>query len=161
VPFKSWNNVSATSGNEMSGYCTHISVLFPTWHRPYVSLYEVRLRRTQCFSPRYNSRFTPSVTDTSVDEHRTFSIVTYRISLRSGRMPMTGSAIRPPQQTFASLTGTGPLIPRQERACCRRASAEMPGSTSMVPTGRSGLVTLCIITDSSLWRRPTSSTFHR
>lgn len=33
----------------MSGYCTHISVLFPTWHRPYVSLYEVR-RRTRCFS---------------------------------------------------------------------------------------------------------------
>lgn len=24
------------------GYCTHGSVLFPTWHRPYVSLFEVR-----------------------------------------------------------------------------------------------------------------------
>lgn len=23
------------------GYCTHDSVLFPTWHRPYVALYEV------------------------------------------------------------------------------------------------------------------------
>jgi tyrosinase len=23
------------------GYCTHGSVLFPTWHRPYVLLYEV------------------------------------------------------------------------------------------------------------------------
>ena len=24
------------------GYCTHSSILFPTWHRPYVALYEVR-----------------------------------------------------------------------------------------------------------------------
>jgi len=23
------------------GYCTHGNVLFPTWHRPYVALYEV------------------------------------------------------------------------------------------------------------------------
>ncbi|OIW34914.1 Di-copper centre-containing protein [Coniochaeta ligniaria NRRL 30616] len=40
VPFQTWGGVKPTPGNEMSGYCTHISVLFPTWHRPYVSLYE-------------------------------------------------------------------------------------------------------------------------
>jgi len=27
---------------QWGGYCTHGSVLFPTWHRPYVMLYEVR-----------------------------------------------------------------------------------------------------------------------
>lgn len=29
------------NGNQWGGYCTHGSVLFPTWHRPYVMLYEV------------------------------------------------------------------------------------------------------------------------
>lgn len=25
----------------MTGYCTHSSILFPTWHRPYLALFEV------------------------------------------------------------------------------------------------------------------------
>jgi hypothetical protein len=41
-PYVSWDGVQATAGNENSGYCTHNSVLFPTWHRPYLALYEVR-----------------------------------------------------------------------------------------------------------------------
>lgn len=49
VPFQTWGGVKPKSGSEMTGYCTHISVLFPTWHRPYVSLYEVR-PHTQCLS---------------------------------------------------------------------------------------------------------------
>ncbi|KAI6247240.1 Tyrosinase [Erysiphe necator] len=36
-PFKPFDGVE---GNSESGYCTHISVLFPTWHRPYLALYE-------------------------------------------------------------------------------------------------------------------------
>ena len=39
-PFVAWDNVQATSGNDQSGYCTHSSILFPTWHRPYLALYE-------------------------------------------------------------------------------------------------------------------------
>jgi tyrosinase len=34
-----WDGVSRTSV-ESSGYCTHGSVLFPTWHRPYLALFE-------------------------------------------------------------------------------------------------------------------------
>ena len=30
-----------SSSGQWGGYCTHGSVLFPTWHRPYVLLYEV------------------------------------------------------------------------------------------------------------------------
>lgn len=41
VPFKSWDSVQRSS-NGGGGYCTHSSNLFPTWHRPYVALYEVR-----------------------------------------------------------------------------------------------------------------------
>ncbi|KAK3300469.1 uncharacterized protein B0H64DRAFT_428534 [Chaetomium fimeti] len=31
------------AGNENTGYCAHSSVLFPTWHRPYMALYEQAL----------------------------------------------------------------------------------------------------------------------
>ena len=39
-PYVAWDNVQATPGDEQSGYCTHSSILFPTWHRPYLALYE-------------------------------------------------------------------------------------------------------------------------
>jgi len=39
-PFVAWDNVQATQGDDQSGYCTHSSILFPTWHRPYLALYE-------------------------------------------------------------------------------------------------------------------------
>lgn len=41
VPFQPWNGVLPAPGASQSGYCTHSSVLFPTWHRPYLALYEV------------------------------------------------------------------------------------------------------------------------
>ncbi|KAL8842549.1 MAG: hypothetical protein Q9170_000503 [Blastenia crenularia] len=37
VPFRSWDGVE---GNNYAGYCPHASTLFPTWHRPYMALYE-------------------------------------------------------------------------------------------------------------------------
>ena len=37
-PFASWDNVP---GRYQAGYCTHSSILFPSWHRPYVALFEV------------------------------------------------------------------------------------------------------------------------
>ena len=36
-----WDNVKGISDPAFGGYCTHGSVIFPTWHRPYVVLYEV------------------------------------------------------------------------------------------------------------------------
>ena len=40
-PFQPFNNVQATSpDNSKAGYCTHASILFPPWHRPYLALYE-------------------------------------------------------------------------------------------------------------------------
>lgn len=38
-PFVPWDDVSFTPG-QSGGYCTHEVVLFPTWHRPYLALYE-------------------------------------------------------------------------------------------------------------------------
>jgi tyrosinase len=40
-PFVPFDNVLAEPGDENNGYCTHVSILFPTWHRPYLALYEV------------------------------------------------------------------------------------------------------------------------
>jgi tyrosinase len=42
VPFIPYNNVQPKRGLENNGYCAHASVLFPTWHRPYVAMIEVR-----------------------------------------------------------------------------------------------------------------------
>ena len=40
-PYKRWNDSGSTNVGVWQGYCTHSTVLFPTWHRPYVALYEV------------------------------------------------------------------------------------------------------------------------
>ena len=49
LPNVPWDNVIGDQKNLTAfvwgGYCTHESVIFPTWHRPYVMLYEV------CFTP--------------------------------------------------------------------------------------------------------------
>ncbi|CAK7275259.1 hypothetical protein SEPCBS119000_006603 [Sporothrix epigloea] len=40
VPWIEWNGVAPVAGSENTGYCTHVSELFLTWHRPYLALYE-------------------------------------------------------------------------------------------------------------------------
>ncbi|KAH9986652.1 tyrosinase [Russula vinacea] len=48
LPYVQWEGSGGTSpvhGSQWGGYCTHGSVLFPTWHRPYVALYEQLLQQ--------------------------------------------------------------------------------------------------------------------
>lgn len=45
LPYAPWNGVRGTSGFAWGGYCTHGSVLFPTWHRPYMLLYEQTIQQ--------------------------------------------------------------------------------------------------------------------
>jgi tyrosinase len=40
-PFVPWDNVQSVPGNDQNGYCPHSSIIFPTWHRPYLALFEV------------------------------------------------------------------------------------------------------------------------
>ena len=40
-PFKEWNGVKGLKTFNFGGYCTHSSVLFVPWHRPYLALFEV------------------------------------------------------------------------------------------------------------------------
>lgn len=39
-PFEPWDDVARNEGQSGGGYCPHASTLFPTWHRPYLSLFE-------------------------------------------------------------------------------------------------------------------------
>ncbi|CZR60853.1 related to monophenol monooxygenase precursor (tyrosinase precursor) [Phialocephala subalpina] len=39
-PYYSWNYAPQGNGAPTTGYCTHGSVLFLSWHRPYLALYE-------------------------------------------------------------------------------------------------------------------------
>ena len=39
-PYQPFDGVNPTAGNAQNGYCTHVSILFPTWHRPYLALFE-------------------------------------------------------------------------------------------------------------------------
>lgn len=44
LPYIPWDNATGADfdpNTQWGGYCTHGSVLFPTWHRPYVMLFEV------------------------------------------------------------------------------------------------------------------------
>ena len=38
-PFTKWDSVAFAPG-QSGGYCTHDIGIFPTWHRPYIALYE-------------------------------------------------------------------------------------------------------------------------
>lgn len=40
-PYIAWDGVQ---GPFQAGYCTHSSILFPTWHRPYMALFEVEFQ---------------------------------------------------------------------------------------------------------------------
>jgi len=42
-PFIPWQEPTSPSQDSSTGYCTHDSALFATWHRPYLSLFEQRL----------------------------------------------------------------------------------------------------------------------
>jgi tyrosinase len=43
-PYQSWDGSNGAGGVHYdTGYCAHDSVLFPTWHRPYLALFEQRV----------------------------------------------------------------------------------------------------------------------
>ncbi|SPQ18279.1 b447e784-f57a-40e5-89a7-874d54feefc1 [Thermothielavioides terrestris] len=51
MPHQTWGGVKPVPGSEDTGYCTHSSVLFPTWHRPYMALYEELIQTIAGFWP--------------------------------------------------------------------------------------------------------------
>ena len=58
-----------SGGGYQPGYCTHSSILFPSWHRPYLALFEqVLWNNAQTIAQRY----TGSQKDTYVKAAQTF-----------------------------------------------------------------------------------------
>ncbi|KAJ5088929.1 tyrosinase [Penicillium argentinense] len=46
MPYRPWNEdpTQKIGSGQTIGYCTHTTVLFPSWHRPYLVLYEQRMQ---------------------------------------------------------------------------------------------------------------------
>lgn len=62
MPYVRWGDSgpdSSLGGDTFGGYCTHGSVLFPTWHRPYTALFEVSSQNVVLYSVR-RSLISPS-----------------------------------------------------------------------------------------------------
>lgn len=56
MPFTSWDEPFETEENvAQKGYCTHANYLFPSWHRPYLLLYEVTSNPSRCENPKPNN----------------------------------------------------------------------------------------------------------
>ncbi|KAL1618339.1 hypothetical protein SLS54_007316 [Diplodia seriata] len=45
LPKRDWDGVKGEK-RDQGGYCTHGSILFPTWHRPYLAMYEQTIYNT-------------------------------------------------------------------------------------------------------------------
>ncbi|SPN96684.1 related to Tyrosinase [Cephalotrichum gorgonifer] len=63
MPYKVWNNANGIQDFQFGGYCTHSSILFITWHRPYLALFEQALysaiqEEAAKFPPELRSRYT-------------------------------------------------------------------------------------------------------
>lgn len=39
-PYQPFDGSNPTTGDAQNGYCTHVSILFPVWHRTYLALFE-------------------------------------------------------------------------------------------------------------------------
>ncbi|KAK7179642.1 hypothetical protein PSPO01_14263 [Paraphaeosphaeria sporulosa] len=54
MPFYAWDGVN---GNGSVGYCPHNHLLFGTWHRPYLALFEIQKQNLQKVAQSIASRF--------------------------------------------------------------------------------------------------------
>lgn len=95
-PYTSWDNVNGANGDYSTGYCTHDSILFPIWHRPYMALYETTLYN---YVQQVAAKYTGS------------NAATYQAAANTWRMPYWDWASTP--QMPASVTApvlsiTGP-----------------------------------------------------
>ncbi|KAG7292775.1 hypothetical protein NEMBOFW57_002817 [Staphylotrichum longicolle] len=91
LPYKPWNGVGSTtnwqSTSGFGGYCTHSSILFLTWHRPYLALYEQSLyNAVQAVAKQFPQG---ALRDKYVEAAKTF------------RAPYFDWASQPPQGTAA------------------------------------------------------------
>ena len=120
------------------GYCTHGTVLFPTWHRPYVALFEVRTESRGL-----------THTITILIELNSKCCTNTPLKLPKGTRIKPGGHLQP--RTFERLTGIGLLV-----------SSHLPRLspwsilTSSSPRVRSLCRTPCFGTNSNPSTRPSN-----
>ncbi|KAK8031242.1 tyrosinase [Apiospora arundinis] len=95
-PYAAWDNVKRAQGAQAGGYCPHSSVLFPTWHRPYIQLLEQNI--WQCAQTKAKSY--PA---SSRNEY-----ISAAVTLRFPYWDWVAQAALPPIVTQTSVTVTAP-----------------------------------------------------
>ncbi|APA08416.1 hypothetical protein SS1G_13364 [Sclerotinia sclerotiorum 1980 UF-70] len=101
-PYLPYDGVQATAGDENNGYCTHVSILFPTWHRPYLALYEQVLHSIVLFIAEQFP--------TEAERKRyTAAAVNFRVPYWDwAAVPPTGQSVLPPSVSTPIITVNGP-----------------------------------------------------
>ncbi|KAG9009286.1 hypothetical protein FRB90_008451 [Tulasnella sp. 427] len=146
LPFQRWE--TSGPGNPVGrwgGYCTHGSVLFPTWHRPYLAAYEQVLQgfavkiaatyttpdKTQWANAALNLRLpfwdwaTNAVPPTQVISDATVTITTPNGQQTSVKNPLLAYPFNPIDRSFPSPYSRWPTT-------LRHPTSEGSGATSNV-----------------------------
>ncbi|KAK8088659.1 Di-copper centre-containing [Apiospora hydei] len=95
-PYIPFNGVNAVPGGSGGGYCPHGEIMFPAWHRPYVSAYEQVLGT---FVTKIAAQYTGS------------NATTYQAAAEQWRMPYwdwAADAQLPPSASTTTITVNGP-----------------------------------------------------
>ncbi|KAK6610608.1 hypothetical protein H4I96_02206 [Botrytis cinerea] len=101
-PYLPYDGVQATPGDENNGYCTHVSILFPTWHRPYLALYEQTLHSIVVFIA---AQFSAG----AERDRYTAAAANFRIPYWDWAVvPPTGESVLPPSVSTPTITVNGP-----------------------------------------------------
>ncbi|TGO50344.1 hypothetical protein BOTNAR_0396g00080 [Botryotinia narcissicola] len=101
-PYLQYDGVQATPGDENNGYCTHVSILFPTWHRPYLALYEQVLHSVVIFIAE---QFPAG----AERDRYTAAAANFRIPYWDWAVvPPTGESVLPPSVSTPTVTVNGP-----------------------------------------------------
>ena len=113
-PYREWGNATGTNNTRWQGYCTHTSILFAPWHRPYVSLFEVTLQFKLCLPP-FNLPTT----------HSKFSMASFRTSPAASPTLLEHVTSKLPRR-FEFRIGIGLLSHRQETITSLSLSVGQP-----------------------------------
>ena len=163
MPYEGWDEVAPVAGQEERGYCTHMSALFLSWHRPYLALYEVCLSSLQyavhkcdrCRHSDGSSRWIigsealcSTVRRSNASQYANarreqclvlttgsnFSTMLFSLSQRNLKTRSKEAATSLLQSDSVFLTGTGPRHQTQERVSTHQVCSRHP-CTSTVQLG--------------------------
>ncbi|KAK7953523.1 hypothetical protein PG988_014217 [Apiospora saccharicola] len=105
-PYAAWDNGKRAQGAQAGGYCPHSSVLFPTWHRPYIQLLEQNIWQcAQTKAKAYPARTRNSYISAAVTLRFPYWDWTVSINTPTGKKTVNNPLF---QYSFQSSSKTGP-----------------------------------------------------